>query len=64
MFRLLLVFNGMDVWEWLDLLLVIQWNEWMDEWIEFKIRGAWSNVDFLCQWIDSQDVWMDSQTCE
>ena len=72
MFGLLLVFNGMDVWEWLDLLLVIQWNEWMnewmdgwmDEWIEFKIRGAWSNVDSLCLWIDSQDVWMDSQTCE
>ena len=31
MFGLLLVFNGMDVWEWLDLLLVIQWNEWMNE---------------------------------
>ena len=46
--------------EWMDGWM----DEWMDEWIEFKIRGAWSNVDFLCLWIDSQDVWMDSQTCE
>ena len=41
MFGLLLVFNGMDVWEWLDLLLVIQWNEWMNGWMD-EWMNEWS----------------------
>ena len=65
-----LLFNEMNEWMdgwmngWMDEWMDGWMDEWMDEWREFKIRGAWSNVDVLCLWIDSQDVWMDSQTCE